>query len=329
MPRISISYRRSDSADITGRIFDRLAARYGRASIFRDIDNIPLGVDFRRHIQSELDETDILVAVIGPNWRGVNPDGPPRLDEENDLVRVEVETGLKKNLALIPVLVGKGEIPPSTQLPASLRELSSRNAIQIDSGQDFDAHVDRLIRWMDGVLAAKRPGRRRLKIAAAGLAAAAVALAVGGYLHFRPAPATYPHAPWLAHAFGQQGVTEAPGAAIEPKIMTFVGTVRSTADITDDGRQLDWASAFVAWALKEAKVKPKLTMDPLDWLGWGRPVDPPSEGCVAVFRFMAGTHVGFYLADNGDYAQVLGGNQTDSVKISEYPKEEMAGCRLP
>lgn len=50
MPRITISYRREDSGVITGRIFDRLVARYGREAIFRDIDDVPCGVDFRAHI---------------------------------------------------------------------------------------------------------------------------------------------------------------------------------------------------------------------------------------------------------------------------------------
>lgn len=39
MPRIAISYRREDPGVITGRIFDRLVARYGCEAIFRDIDD--------------------------------------------------------------------------------------------------------------------------------------------------------------------------------------------------------------------------------------------------------------------------------------------------
>ena len=52
MAKITISYRRDDSMDITGRIFDRLTSRYGREAVFRDIDSIPPGRDFREHIQS-------------------------------------------------------------------------------------------------------------------------------------------------------------------------------------------------------------------------------------------------------------------------------------
>jgi len=54
MPHIKIFYRREDSGVITGRIFDRLVARYGRDAIFRDIDNIPIGVDFRGHVDQVL-----------------------------------------------------------------------------------------------------------------------------------------------------------------------------------------------------------------------------------------------------------------------------------
>jgi hypothetical protein len=79
MPRITISYRRDDSLDITGRIFDRLAGHFGREAVFRDIDSIPPGADFRRHIDRVLDESDIILAIVGPRSTGDSPrcSGPP------------------------------------------------------------------------------------------------------------------------------------------------------------------------------------------------------------------------------------------------------------
>ena len=53
MTKITISYRRDDSMDITGRIFDRLTSRYGRETVFRDIDSVPPGLDFREHIRDQ------------------------------------------------------------------------------------------------------------------------------------------------------------------------------------------------------------------------------------------------------------------------------------
>jgi len=151
MPRITISYRRDDSLDITGRIFDRLAAHFGREAVFRDIDNIPLGVDFRRHIDGVLGQSDIILAIVGPRWIGPRA-SQSRLASAADPVRLEIETALKKGKPLIPVLVSRAAMPHPDQLPESLHDFAFRNAIQVDAGQDFDVHIGRLIRGMDELL---------------------------------------------------------------------------------------------------------------------------------------------------------------------------------
>lgn len=148
MPRITISYRRDDSGAITGRIFDRLTAHYGRDAIFRDIDNIPPGVDFRKHIDGILDQSDVVLAIVGPRWVGPRG-GRSRLENAADPVRVEIETALRKNTPLIPVLVSRGSMPRVEQLPESLRDFAYHNAVAVDTGQDFDVHMARLMRSMD------------------------------------------------------------------------------------------------------------------------------------------------------------------------------------
>ena len=62
-------------------------------------------------------------------------------------------------------------------------------------------------------------------------------------------------------------------------------------------------------------------------MDWGRPVTVPVEGCVAVFAFAQGNHVGFYVGEEGDYVKSLGGNQDDSVKVKRYPKVAVKGYR--
>ena len=151
MTRIIISYRRDDSLDITGRIFDRLTGHFGREAIFRDIDNIPPGADFRRHIDRVLDESDIVLAIVGPRWIGPG-DQQLRLASPADPVRLEIETALRKKKPLIPVLVSHAVMPDPDALPDSLHDFAYRNAVQIDSGQDFDVHVGRLIRGMERIL---------------------------------------------------------------------------------------------------------------------------------------------------------------------------------
>src|SRR5436190_14168501 len=100
MPRITISYRREDSGAITGRIFDRLVARYGRDAIFRDIDNIPIGVDFRAHIDRMFSASDIVLAIVGPHWVGPSQ-SQNRLSNDADPVRIEIEGALRRGAVLI------------------------------------------------------------------------------------------------------------------------------------------------------------------------------------------------------------------------------------
>jgi len=140
---------------ITGRIRDRLAQHYGDDSVFMDIDNIPFGTDFRKNIAEALAKNELLLAVIGPDWLGAAPSGRSRIHDEDDPVRIEVETALQRGIPTIPVLVGGAGMPKADDLPDSLKSLSFHNAAEVDSGRDFHAHMDRLIRSMEAALKGK------------------------------------------------------------------------------------------------------------------------------------------------------------------------------
>jgi hypothetical protein len=157
MANIIISYRRSDSAAIAGRIRDRLADYYGSDAIFMDIDSIPFGIDFRQQIQEAVIRNDILLALIGPRWIGARKAGT-RISDDKDPIRIEIETALDQQKPLIPVLVGGATMPKSSALPESLQRLCFLNAAEIDDGRDFHQHVDRLIRAMDRLLTEAKLG---------------------------------------------------------------------------------------------------------------------------------------------------------------------------
>jgi hypothetical protein len=152
--KIVLSYRRMDSDAIAGRIRDRLVIHFGDKAVFMDIDSIEAGKDFRSEIGAALKATDVLVAVIGPRWFGPSR-AAPRLSQEDDPVRVELEIALREAIPVIPVLVGGAKMPAVPDLPASLAPLAFRNAIEVDTGRDFHAHVSRLIRSMEQIVVAK------------------------------------------------------------------------------------------------------------------------------------------------------------------------------
>lgn len=152
MPKIILSYRRSDTDGIAGRIRDNLAVYYGNESVFIDVDNIPFGIDFREHIRKTFGDHDLMIAIIGQKWLGARKGGRTRIQDETDPVRVEVEMALQRGMPIIPVLVNGARMPKPEELPQSLNDFSFRNAAEVESGRDFRQHMDRLIRSIDRTL---------------------------------------------------------------------------------------------------------------------------------------------------------------------------------
>lgn len=151
---IFISYRRDDSADITGRIFDWLSREFPKR-VFKDVDSIPFGVNFRKHIKTALERCGVMIVVIGKNWLDIREDdGTRRLDNPVDYVRVEIETILQRQpmATVIPVLVSGSEVPLPHRLPESLRSLSDFNAAQLRRDPDFKPDMGRLIAQLRDLL---------------------------------------------------------------------------------------------------------------------------------------------------------------------------------
>lgn len=154
--RVFISYRRSDSADVTGRIHDRLVAHFGEGNVFQDVEDIPLGMDFTENVLDVIGKCDALLAIIGDKWlTAVDEKGGRRLDRPDDYVRNEIESALGRKIPLIPVLVGRAEMPGPDVLPDSLRKLSTRNAIHVRPNPDFRPDMTRLIEGLEELFARK------------------------------------------------------------------------------------------------------------------------------------------------------------------------------
>jgi TIR domain-containing protein len=144
--KLFISYRREDSQDITGRIYDRFVTAFGISNVFKDVNSIPFGDDFRNAIEQGVKQSDIFIEIIGPRWLSItDSSGRPKIESADDFVRKEIEAALKRDIALIPLLVDGASMPKPSELPESIRELSFRNAISINHDPAFQDDIDRLI----------------------------------------------------------------------------------------------------------------------------------------------------------------------------------------
>lgn len=145
MSGIFISYRRSDSAGHTGRLFDRLRATFGERRVFIDVCDIDAGSDFARTIERRIGACDVLLAIIGREWLDSrNAGGGRRLEEAGDFVHQEIAAALRRGLVVIPVLVEQARMPAAAELPAALRELAGRNAFALRD-ERWDGDVEQLI----------------------------------------------------------------------------------------------------------------------------------------------------------------------------------------
>jgi hypothetical protein len=156
---IFISYRRDDTGDICGRIYDRLAQTFGETSVFWDIQNMPDAEDFRDVLRWEVSNCDLLLVVMGIRWDNKQHRASLTSSTGEDYVRLEIETALEHQIPIIPIWVqGRQKMPRETALPPSLRPLIYRTARQVRRDPDFHRDMDAVIRRIQDVLGLNAPG---------------------------------------------------------------------------------------------------------------------------------------------------------------------------
>jgi len=156
--KLFLSYRRNDARHAAERIFQRLADRFGAESVFKDVDSVPLGHDFRRVITDAVGQCDVLVAVVGEHWLSTTTDdGRRRIDQADDFVRTEIGTALSRNIPVIPVLVDAAEQPKANELPEDIQQFAYRQSAVVRADPDFERDSDRLIGALDQLQIRGRP----------------------------------------------------------------------------------------------------------------------------------------------------------------------------
>ncbi len=154
---IFLSYRRQESSHFAGRLYDRLADCFGAARVFIDVDTIEPGADFAQAIGGAVATCAVLLAIIGPHWLTVADEaGRRRLEDPDDIVRLEIESALARDVRVIPILVEGAVMPRRQDLPESLAGLLRRHAF-VMRHESFRADAERLIASIEAVGGPFRP----------------------------------------------------------------------------------------------------------------------------------------------------------------------------
>jgi len=154
--RIFISYRRGEDSGFAQALYIRLEQEFSRDRLFMDVDSIAPGTDFVRHLESQVAQCDVLLALIGGAWVDATDGDGRRLDDASDFVRIEISSALRLDKRVIPVLLNDTKMPGGERLPEDLRPLVHRQAVRV-THERFRADTEGLIRALQGSRATATP----------------------------------------------------------------------------------------------------------------------------------------------------------------------------
>lgn len=115
----------------------------------------------------------------------------------------------------------------------------------------------------------------------------------------------------------------------------FVGlherkNAKAIQQLTDvNPRVTPWCAAFVNGILKKRGYDTSGSNRAISFIDYGRKVTDPQRGDIVVFKSHVGFFQGFVYKNGRKYVAVLGGNQSNSVKVSYYPVNKVRSYRRP
>ncbi len=129
-------------------------------------------------------------------------------------------------------------------------------------------------------------------------------------------------------------VFEVPGLENNPRILLY----NSTTDGRPETDHTPWCSSFVNYCVEQVPaVRPGThSKAAKSWhtLPWRHDVTTaPKEGDIVVFERRLGSrdgavlggHVGFFIGEDENHIQVLGGNQGKRISVAPFPKDDVLG----
>lgn len=132
---------------------------------------------------------------------------------------------------------------------------------------------------------------------------------------------------WLIEAEKYIGQKEIKGSKHNPLILLWWKLIKRGGIKTDE---VPWCAAFTGSMLETVGITSSRFESAKSYLTWGVSLPAPIVGCVVVFEREGGGHVGFVEGqDVSGNLIVLGGNQSDMVKLSAFPRSRVSGYRWP
>ncbi|MBK9264360.1 MAG: TIGR02594 family protein [Polyangiaceae bacterium] len=129
---------------------------------------------------------------------------------------------------------------------------------------------------------------------------------------------------WMKVAKKEEGTREVRGRAANPRIIAYHATtgLRARSD------EVAWCSSFVNWCMKQCGIRGTDSAAAASWKKWGSSSTSRYGAIAVVYNAgmanssltATGNHVAFLVEETKTHWVLLGGNQSNSVKVSQYSK---------
>jgi len=131
---------------------------------------------------------------------------------------------------------------------------------------------------------------------------------------------------WIKEAFKEIGTKEIRGEESNERIEEY----HDYAHIGWAKDDIPWCGSFMAYVFTKCGYDiPIAPYRALSWLNFGKEIDEPLYGSIAIKKRMGGGHVTIVIGSYGEWVYCLGGNQSDKVCIRKYKKSDFISFRLP
>ncbi len=144
--------------------------------------------------------------------------------------------------------------------------------------------------------------------------------------YFKPQDEKVPG--WLTWASQELGVSEIYGKRANPRIVHY----HSFTSLGSESDEVAWCSSFVnAGLLEGANILGTKSAAAASFRNYGVPVDPKTFAAIVLFKTNTGSlrHVAFSSGYWKGWLFVLGGNQSNKVKITMRQVGEVTESRFP
>ncbi|MFB8755778.1 tetratricopeptide repeat protein [Streptomyces nigra] len=132
MVDVFVNYRTADAGYAAAACYELLERAFGPERVFRDCVSMRPGDLYPEAIRQALEETRILLVLIGPDWFARDPDSDRRLvDREDDWVRREIRRAFARGIPVVQVLLDGAPPVDDRELPSDIARLAHCQAAHV------------------------------------------------------------------------------------------------------------------------------------------------------------------------------------------------------